>query len=229
MDTATASQIVTDRTRVTSRRRFASPSAGTDVRPTSAPASLNTGPPALPNDSRRSVSIARGFRAVTSPHTMSACARSGAAMVTISSPSSIDSDAVGGHIRGSGCRPATTPGSIHTIATSRETSDDSTRADTLTVGDSCTSTDVARPTTFRSVATNPCASTMKPEPRDVGDQIATTLSCHFPNSNEGSRADAAPPAAADADSVNGTTSAFSAVRARVASRPATRSTICVHS
>ncbi len=68
---------------------------------------------------------------------------------------------------------------------------------------------------------------MKPEPRDVGDQIATTLSCHFPNSNDGSRVDAVTPPA-DADSVNGTTSAFSAVRARVASRPATTSTICVH-
>ena len=101
------------------------------------------------------------------------------------------------------------------------------RAGTFIVGDTCTWTDVALPTTFRSVAINPRTSTRKPEPRDVGDQTATTLSCHFSN-----RSDEASPGAtvpvADGDVVNGTTWAFSAVSASAASRPATTSTTCAH-
>ena len=77
-------------------------------------------------------------------------------------------------------------GSIQRTATSRAESATSTRRRTLTVGESCTSTDAAVPITRWFVAMSPFASTTNPDAWVVGVHSATTLSCHWERRNEGS-------------------------------------------
>ena len=119
----------------------------------------------------------RGATRRTAPEVAPLGWRSGASMANTSS--SMAGAAAGSpQASGTGFTAAAVAGSIRTTATSRSVSVATTTPVTLSDGENCTSTVVARPMASWLVATSPAASTTNPDACAVGVHTATTLSCH---------------------------------------------------
>ena len=226
---ATTSHATTVRTIRELPRLVSSLSSRIEVIPTTPPPAVKTGPPTLPESSRRSNTITWAFMRVAAPDVMPFGSRSGTLMVKSSCPSCTGAGGFDAspHPSGTGRTDAMAFGSIHRIATSFEESDASTRAGTLSSGVICTSTDVAAPIIRWLVATRPFASITNPVARAAGVQRATTLFCHCGRRNDGSSCGVASTAGVAAD-VTGPISALRVLSSSTLSRPATMSRVCVH-
>ena len=150
----------------------------TEVIPTTPPPAVKTGPPALPDASLKSDTMACGSTRLTVPDVRSFCSRSGTPIVKSFWPSTTGGFAACAHPSGTDRNDAATLGSIQRTATSLTGSAARTLAATLTAGESCTSTDVAVPMTRWFVAMSPFASIRNPDAWVLGVHRATTLSCH---------------------------------------------------